>query len=287
MRLTETSIINSLAFRGDTRPPEEIFSNGFHNRQTPEFQFMQNLLLGGEDLDLELKVKIDMKHLNTQQVAKFDDSGIPKAAEPFSPHKTRYRVWLKDDPNTYIVITLKSTEGLTSALWKHYIDNLPVYREDRHDISPKTAVCLTLRPQVAPYFPIEGCSDEDGEWIWIYAVALGAAYKTYTYQIRDGSDLAAAREVAVEHVASNHVLCAIRCWRKGKYPDMQFLLSPRICWNPVAGGERLLAKKQIMAAFQRHQSMKTTVTRCVTGTIVRDSLRLFSEPPYPYWLWQK
>jgi hypothetical protein len=106
-------------------------------------------------------------------------------------------------------------------------------REDRKtldDINPESAVCLTLRPEVAPYFPLDG-SVVHGNWVWVYTMYISAAIKTYNYQNIRGANLNFAREIAVEHVPASHVLCAIRCWRQGKYPDMKFNFTPKIYWN--------------------------------------------------------
>ena len=106
-------------------------------------------------------------------------------------------------------------------------------REDKRtldDINPESAVCLTLRPDCAPYFPVEG-SDVHGRWVWIYAMYISSAVKTYNYQRLRGSNISFAMEIAVEHVPASHILCAVHCKRKGKYPSMQFNFVPRILWN--------------------------------------------------------
>ena len=289
MRLTRCTVINSVGYRGDTRPPEEIFPNGFSNRQTPEYQWLQVLAGGSDDVPIDLDIRnVDMDHLSHEQQQVLENLKIPKACDPLIPGKLTYRLWVKNNPRIYATFTLGSVAGISGALWEHYIQNLPLYREDKDDISPKTAVCFTLRgPHVAPYFPIDGCMNPGGEWIWLYAVILGAAYKTYRVQAQRGSSLANAQEVAVEHIASNHVLCAVRCWRKGKYPTMKFLLAPRICWNPRAGGERMLWRDEILTALYPYQSYEATCHACNVVARSRNPTRVFLEPPYPYWRWQR
>lgn len=299
MRLTQIAPLNSIAYRGDTRPPEIIFRDGFWNRQTPEYQWLMVLSAQGDsilDIDLDPYEKYlraedvlrEVKRLEKWQQKLMEDLKIPKECEPYRPGKRTYRMWVKNSPEISITLRLRTTAGLTKKLWDHYVANLPEYRKDSHDISPKTAVCFTLRAHVAPYFPIGGCLNDGGEWVWIYAAVLGAAYKTYVMQKRLGSENSRALEVAVEHVSSHHVVCAVRCWRSGRHPRMDFVLSPRICWNPKARGARMLCRNEILEALYPYQAMKTTCYKCKVTARRRSWLELFKEPTYPYYqCWQR
>lgn len=293
MFLKKVSLINSVAYRGDTRPPEEIFLKGLSNRQSPDYQWFKALTEGSGDaqIDLDPEPVLAMDHLTTHQLQLFDKG--EKDYEPFNPGKLTYRVWLKKDPRIYVTYTVESTAGLHEKLWTHYITNRPVYRDGNgEDISPKTAVCLTLRSHVAPYFPIDGCTKDGGEWIWIYAVLLGAGYKTYEVQIKrsrlsaQARAMARAQEVAVEHVPACDIICAVRCWRYGKYPEMAFVLAPRICWNPIARN-RQLCKNEILAAFDPYQSMLNLCENCEVTYSTLGYKIVFTEPLYAYHLWQR
>jgi len=303
MQLTRTTLINAVAYRGDTRPPEEIFIDGLWNRQKPEAQWLE-LLAQGESDDVGIKFrKPRMTHtLNEQQIEIFEKE--PKDCDPPHHEKLVYKAWVKSNPAIFVTYTFQSGQPLQTTrkdLWQHYITNLPVYREGNagEDISPKSAVCLTLRAHVAPYFPIDGCIGKTGgEWIWMYAVLLGAAYKTYavqkdratqnkTYSSR-AEQMTRAQEVAVEHVSPTDIICAVHCWRWGKFPQMQFLLAPRICWN-YRSRSRLLCQREIVATLNRFQVRRTKVIACEVEWIkTKDAIETaLQEPNYAYHLWQR
>lgn len=243
----DSSLIDKVAYRGDTRSPEVIFREGFWNKQTPDYVWRQMFLEQHEVPGLKLKTDIE-KQLKKKTLSEsdFDDQSqimIP----PLVPKVDRYQVRLKNNPQKVVNIWSKQPNPW-GELSRRYFDNPVQYRDQQYqsttgktaqyDINPNSAVCLTLEADVAPYFPIDG-TDDNGGWCWIYAVRLYAGIKTYRLQRKDRPEMAFAREVAVERVPYTHVLCAVRCWRIGKFPDMQFNFLPRIWWNPRASSFEL------------------------------------------------
>lgn len=240
-------MIDRIAYRGDSRSPEVIFREGFWNKHWPEFVWPAMILQDFQVPGLRVEIKnieelVDAGLLTESDFEKSEQWVIPPLA-PQSSHKKRYRVQMRNHPEKTLDVKVSRTDA-RHYLYQRYISNRPQYRDEeyarvhnqeeaRHDINPVTAICLALRADVAPYFPINEKS-KAGDWIWIYAVRLYTGVETYKVQREKGSELAFAEEVAVERVPPSHVLCAIRCWRIGKYPDMQFNLLPRIWWNPHA-----------------------------------------------------
>jgi len=303
MRLVQATFINALAYRGDTRPPEEIFIDGLWNRQQPEAHWLRLLAAGAED-DSDPHKPVVHHNLTEHQLQLWEKGS--KDCDPAHPGQRVYRVWLKTDPTILVTYTFPPAAmippDIRTYLWKHYAKNKPEYREGGlgEDINPSSAVCLTLRPYVAPYFPIDGCELMQGEWIWIYAVLLGAAYKTYAMQEARGqlgasysgraSEMSVAKEVAVEHISPSDIICAVRCWRKGTYPYMEFVLSHRTCWNHRSRS-RLLCQRQIAAALDPYRGL---VTRLYKSVIQWRKIKKWAfedvillEPNYPYHVWQR
>jgi hypothetical protein len=296
--------IDAIAYRGDTREPDEIFVSGLKNKQNPDYQWFKLVsTLDFDDLKKygpkdDIRKRLRSRELSDADAEAFGDSSKVNV-EPLQHGKTEYKISLIGAPEKFFILTLtkRPAEVLRKDMLVKYFNSKARFRwNDQNpsdlsptdgmpmeDIDPKTAVCLTLKPQVAPYFPIEGNNSVDGEWIWIYVTRLGAAIKTFTYQAQYGErGLETAREVAVAHVPSSHVLCAVHCWRKGVYPTMEFTLSPHILWNPCASAsERVRSRAAIETALWPFQCVKTICVASQVQGQVRDGLRVIYEPASP------
>jgi hypothetical protein len=293
---------DEIAYRGDSREPDKVFVSGLWNKQNADYKWFD--LVSHLDFDsLEQYGAVDDAEerqrqglLSLADSEAFADPSRVKV-EAIQQNQKEYRISLIGAPNTFFTITLARPAVVRKELWKKYIQNRARFRlqpirtkkqpnntKPPYDIDPKTAVCLTLKPEVAPYFPIEGNLTPDGEWIWIYVTRLGGAIKTFTYQeaLRQ-NHLADAQEVAVEHVPASHVLCAVHCWRKGVYPTMEFNLSPRIIWNPCASTyERERSRAQIEDKLSRFQGARAKcVASVLEGDPIRENLRVLQEPASP------
>ena len=275
--LEDSSLIDKIAYRGDTRSPEIIFREGFWNKQTPDFVWRQMFM---EDHRVPgLEIEPDVKTARRQGTVENSDLDNPKRwiVPPMHGGKGPFQLRFKGDPEGRKYVNINVNRPDTGRyLFARYIDHPAQYRDQQyhettgkpvqHDINQNTAVCLTLEADVAPYFPIDGTGPAGG-WCWIYAVRLYTGIKTYRLQRRDRSSLAFAREVAVQRVPSTHVLCAVRCWRSGKYPAMQFNLLPRIWWNPGASSYELARSRgKIVTDFSPLQAHRV---QCPTNSSPR------------------
>lgn len=277
-------LVDWIAYRVDTRNPEVIFREGFWNKQTPDYRWPQ--IFNQQDEIKGVRVKPGAMHNVTESM--MADVIVP----PLQQTESKYQVEFKGHPGSHMGISLRGKGGapvtggqLRARIWEEYARNEPAYRDKayeaktgkvaQHDISPETAVCLSLRPDVTPYFPLDGTPGGGtvGEWVWLYAVRLSAAITTFRLQRRDRPEIAFAKEVAVEHVPYTHVLCAVHCWRIGKYPDVQFNLAPRIWWNTHASNfERARSMHDILRAFFPYQGYRS---QCPTsGRPSRHCLRV-------------
>lgn len=263
-------LLDNLAYRADSRDPEIIFREGFWNKQCVDFRWSE--MLQTRDEVKGVAIKFGKSHGDIDKL-------LPKIIyPPLRTTESKHRITFKDNPDAFLDIEIrdKKTRGpmtggaLRGLLYNHYAENKAQYRDNafaaetkkpaQFDISPETAVCLSLRPDVTPYFPLDGTPEGGtrGEFVWIYVVRLYAGIPTFTLQRKDRPEIAFAKEVAVEHVPFTHVLCAVKCWRIGKYPDMQFNLATRIWWNPYASNfERARAMNPILNVLTPFQNYRT------------------------------
>ena len=291
------TLIDRIAYRGDTRSPSEIFRIGFWNKQNPEFLWQQIAFGTGDPFNFNFSVKLVKGSLSMKELRPYAEN-VDKlfAIQPLQPNSQEYRLYLKSDPSKYVIIKINKPGGTVfKNLYMHYSTNVPQYRDEEYwkkkepgtygklvgealkvklmedrrvleDINPESAVCLTLKPDCAPFFPVEG-SDVHGEWVWIYAMYTSAAVKTYSLQKLRGSNMTFAKEIAVEHVPGSYILCAVHCKRNGKYPVMRFNLDSRIIWNRNVLPEiRMRWARHVQLALMPYQGYVTLCPTPTTGT---------------------
>jgi hypothetical protein len=123
------SLIDNVAYRGDTRPPREIFMNGFWNKQTPEFLWRE-IAIGEKDYeDYGFKLKVLGGTLTDEDVTGGNDK---LAVTPLQPGLLSYRVYLKTNPLKYLNVQLKQDGGVVrQKLYIHYALNKPQYRNEK------------------------------------------------------------------------------------------------------------------------------------------------------------
>lgn len=133
-----------------------------------------------------------------------------------------------------------------------------------HDINPRSAVCLTLRIDAAPMFPLNPAYVERQK-TYVYGVWMSTGFSTYSLQ--GGSKLQDAREVAKKIVLAQDILCAIECHRTGgplfprpgsnvpSFP-LTFKFTSNIIWNPRARPRSPvdIPKWQIIDEFNRFRA---------------------------------
>jgi len=285
------TLLDRIAYRGDTRSPEIIFREGFWNKQAPHSRW-DLMVNAGEPNDNEtpwLRLENDFRQRRKKKEVAEKDFADGMIIPPLAEGQRDYVVRSKRDTSKFFNVTLNLPgEQVRSRLHQHYFANVPEYRDNAYatrtgkvaqfDISQETAVCLTLRADVAPYFPKE-TARPPGQWIWVYAVRLYAALPTYRLQARDRPEITFAEEVAVERVPATYVICAVQCWRVGFYPEVQFNFAPRIWWNPSASVvERSRSMGEIARAFYPFQGYRA---QCPTGLASSSSSSSSSSTPPP------
>ena len=303
------TLLDRIAYRGDTRSPEIIFREGFWNKQTAQYRWGDILRSGGPNDEERrwLNVRVD-SHPDSAPLLPSDTEDPSRFIMPsLTPGTSEYRVGIKGDRSKFLRLRLsharKDRSGnrvpidggvVRGNLTRHYYNNAPQYRDlaytertgnrAQFDMAQETAVCLTLRPDVAPYFPKE-TANPPGEWIWVYAVRLYSAFPTYRLQTRDRPEMTFAQEVAVERVPASYVICAVKCWRVGAYPNVQFNFTPRIWWNPGASVfERSRSMGEIARAFEPFQGYRAQCPVHVpSGSVppLRRRIRELVLPDYP------
>lgn len=124
----------------------------------------------------------------------------------------------------------------------------PTFRLNNEDISPPSAVCLTLNIDCAPIFPIEATDKT-----WIYIVKAHTAFETYKLQNQTGSFPAFCDEIAIRDIPPGDIICAIECERFYKmnnefeinwYNGIYYRFVNDIIWNPQLANEPETACKQ-------------------------------------------
>jgi len=292
------TLLDRIAYRGDTRSPEIIFREGFWNKQAPHSRWAFIISEGPNENERPwLRSKVDIeKRLEKGKITEedFADNGM-MIVPPLVEGQRDYVVRSKRDASKFFNVRLNHPgEVVRNRLHQHYFANVPEYRDNAYatrtgkvaqfDIAQETAVCLTLRADVAPYFPKE-TANPPGEWIWVYAVRLYSAFPTYRLQTRDRPEMTFAQEVAVERVPASYVICAVKCWRVGAYPNVQFNFTPRIWWNPGASVfERSRSMGEIARAFEPFQGYRAQCPVHVpSGSVppLRRRIRELVLPDYP------
>ncbi|MBX3208900.1 MAG: hypothetical protein KF764_27965 [Labilithrix sp.] len=210
------SWIGRLAFRSDTRGPNEIFPAGFQNRSHPVYKHGE---IHGQ---------------------------VPPEWGPEQTVRELGRLF---------------TEGPQYRNKRYYYG----HQAPKYDVNPDTSVALTLRPAVAPIFPIS-----DATVSWVYAVFLRGGFLTYQEQQTDDPVLATAYEVAVRQVPARDVLAAVKCVRRGgRYPArIQYCLHPVIHYNRYA--EHSISRVDIQRAYRPHQARLTQIDVGVHGITTTD-----------------
>ena len=217
--------LDRVAFRSDTRPPADIFRDGFLWRSLPSFE-----------------------EFNT-------------AREEFSKKKLSKIFQRVVEPPQYRN--------------RKYYDKMGRYSTvPAFDINPESAVCMTLKPKMAPLFPVRKDSDPP-DHPWIYAICLNKAYTTYKVQRTDKPQLVPVKEVAMKYVEPADIVCAVQCDRYGATTGtIVFTLARQLWWNSTASTEHLARRQQIIEAFAPYQNSVSTIS---AGFVV-DSFPLPLEP---------
>lgn len=173
-----------ICFRGDSRPPSEMFTKGFFTREE-----VQTDTVAQTRHQLFMAIPIEKHHEPYYRAGGFDTGGSESILDQFGQHgaitKTGQRKGLSfnDDSRDRFALT-KITK----------------------DIIPSTAVCVTPRFAMAVVFPPKVSSGDDTpEDSWVYAVYAREFFNTHKDQCLKGmevlqKELAVRKEIAKEWI---------------------------------------------------------------------------------------
>ena len=218
-----------VAFRGDNRPPHEIFPFGFRRWQDTwgffEEKWQSYLertfdeLLGGSDSDSDSDDEADPF---------LDNFGFKPdpGAQPLYPNfrfrdtDPRVTVYVKDTVGLSrpITIVLDKSPATLYGEWMTEVNKGFTLRSQA-DIDPKSAICITPKLNVAALFPFP---PEYPKWgrdsTWVYVVYVDGVFVTWQHQIDLNTSiskvLARSREIASRDIPSGHVFAAVRVYRR-------------------------------------------------------------------------